>query len=270
MKKTFVFIFLALSCVCAQAQSGIGFKSHWRRATPNRVEPARLADTVRVNNLRVGTSTTAGFILTADASGNATFQNISASGGASISTARAHTGWTAQGGLIAKDTVAQRIEWGGTANASVKIFDNDGDSVIISPQNLNEFTVKDGSTILASIDSTGTGTFAGNIMLGKIFNVGDTTSVVLTAEGVAAITDCNMIIDTFGSAAADTLTNITGVNIGDLIILRSRSSNRDIFIADAAPFYIGGSFNLDDSQDIILLLVVASNNFVQLSRSNNN
>lgn len=76
--------------------------------------------------------------------------------GASIQTAREKTGWTAQGSLIASDTVAKRIEWGGTANASIKIFDADGDSIIFKPQQNNGgFLLKDGSTTLGGIDSLG-------------------------------------------------------------------------------------------------------------------
>lgn len=73
-----------------------------------------------------------------------------------IANARANTGFTAQGGLISKDTVVARIEWGGTANASIKIFDADGDSIIFRPQlNNGGFLLKDGSTTLAGIDSSG-------------------------------------------------------------------------------------------------------------------
>lgn len=70
--------------------------------------------------------------------------------------ARANTGWTAQGGLLAVDTVVQRIEWGGQSNASFKIFDADNDTIVLRPQQNNGgFLYKDGSDALASIDTTG-------------------------------------------------------------------------------------------------------------------
>lgn len=75
--------------------------------------------------------------------------------GVSIGGARANTGWTAQGGLIAKDTVVARIEWGGTANASVKSFDADNDSVIVKPQTEYPLEIKDSTTRLFGVDSTG-------------------------------------------------------------------------------------------------------------------
>lgn len=80
----------------------------------------------------------------------------SSGSGVTASGARGNVGWTAQGGLIAADTVTKRIEWGGTANASVKIFDADGDSVILKPQQNNGgLLLKDGSTTLAALDSAG-------------------------------------------------------------------------------------------------------------------
>ena len=69
--------------------------------------------------------------------------------------ARQNTGWTAQGGLIAKDTVVARIEWGGNVNSSVKIFDADTDTILIKPQALGVVQLKDGTTVLVDIDSTG-------------------------------------------------------------------------------------------------------------------
>lgn len=80
----------------------------------------------------------------------------SSGGGITPAGARKNTGWTAQGGLIAVDTVAQRIEWGGTANASIKIFDADGDSIIFRPQQNNGgFLQKDFGVTLSGIDTLG-------------------------------------------------------------------------------------------------------------------
>lgn len=67
---------------------------------------------------------------------------------------RGKVGWTSNG-TITSDTVTTRIEWGGTPNTTHKIFDADNDSINFVPQNLNVVQIKDGSTVLAVIDSTG-------------------------------------------------------------------------------------------------------------------
>lgn len=43
----------------------------WTKPTSGRLQPTTLSDTVRVNKLRVGTASTAGYVLTMDADGNA-------------------------------------------------------------------------------------------------------------------------------------------------------------------------------------------------------
>lgn len=67
---------------------------------------------------------------------------------------RGKVGWTSNG-TITSDTVTTRIEWGGTANTSVKAFDADNDSVNIRPQNDYPLEVKDATTRLFGVDSTG-------------------------------------------------------------------------------------------------------------------
>lgn len=111
--------------------------------------------------------------LTVDADGRITAAS-NGSGGSGIDPAgaRQHTGWTAQGGIIAKDTVVTRAEWGGTANASFKIFDADGDTIIFQPQSVGGIVMKDGGLVLFRVDSTGLiGTRSvdsTNIVLGSI------------------------------------------------------------------------------------------------------
>lgn len=87
---------------------------------------------------------------------------------------RQNIGWTSNGTITA-DTVTTRIEWGGTPNTTIKIFDADGDTVIINPQNLNMITLKDGSTVLAVLDSVG------NIVSGGI--AGGNTTVAMQPAG---------------------------------------------------------------------------------------
>lgn len=115
-------------------------------------------ETVKYDSVRFAQ----GANVTLTQSGNVLTIAASAGSGITPAGARTHTGWTAQDGLIASDTVANRIEWGGTENASVKIFDADGDTVLIKPQQNNPFLLKDGGTTLATLDSAGRYTSGGS------------------------------------------------------------------------------------------------------------
>ena len=76
------------------------------------------------------------------------------SSGISTATARQNTGWTSNG-TTAQDTLATIYRLDGKANIRFIVTDTDGDTLWFYPQNLHPFMLKDGSTILAAIDSSG-------------------------------------------------------------------------------------------------------------------
>lgn len=121
----------------------------------------------------------AGSNVTITKSGNEVTIAANAGTGITPAGARQHTGWTAQGAAIAQDTVVSRIEWGGAANASMKIFDADNDSVKFIPQSLSPIAVTDGATVLFNVDSTG------NVGLGTASFGTNATQTLAIANGTA-------------------------------------------------------------------------------------
>jgi hypothetical protein len=105
----------------------------------------------------------------------------------------------------------------------------------------------------------------------KSLNIGDTTGVVLTAPGVIAVSGANQVVDSFASAALDTVTDLSGVSIGDIILFRSRDGARDITFVDGATFNMAsGNFILTDPRDIIMFVVTALGQYTELTRRDNN
>lgn len=94
MKKILLLAAVAWTLFVSQAQAQYGFAVGWRRIAPSTLQPVNLADTVLVpdGQLRLGTSTTAGFVPIADARGVMTLQNISAAGGGDITAVTAGDG----------------------------------------------------------------------------------------------------------------------------------------------------------------------------------
>lgn len=93
MKKCF-FCLAALLLFAASAQAQFGFPSGWRRISSAVLQPVNAADTVQVpdGQLRLGTSTTAGFVPVADARGVLTMQAVSAAGAGDITAVTAGVG----------------------------------------------------------------------------------------------------------------------------------------------------------------------------------
>jgi hypothetical protein len=105
----------------------------------------------------------------------------------------------------------------------------------------------------------------------KLFNIGDTVGVVLTAPGVIAVSGSNQVVDSFASAAFDTVTDLSGVSIGDIILFRSRDGARDITFVDGATFNMAaGNFVLTDPRDTIMFVVTALGQYTELTRRDNN
>jgi hypothetical protein len=95
----------------------------------------------------------------------------------------------------------------------------------------------------------------------------------IDAAGAITITTSNVVIDTFGGAAADNLDNINGGTVdGELVIIRAvAGAARTPTLRDSVGnLRLAGNFSLDDTQDTIMLLWSHSESFwVEISRSNN-
>jgi len=72
------------------------------------------------------------------------------------------------------------------------------------------------------------------------------------ASGVAAVTRTCMILDTEGGAATDDLDSVTGGTAGDILVIRTASSNRDITVKHSAGAGGAGTFRLNSATDKVL------------------
>lgn len=131
-----------------------------------------------------------------------------ASGGITTVTAREKTGWTSNG-TTAQDTLATvyRLD---KANIRFIVTDADGDTLWFYPQNLFPFVLKDGTTILAAIDSTGRagfGTSTSGQARRAIFNVlgraANDTLAIFSNDGGGVVGDSSWVLLPSGAWKAD-------------------------------------------------------------------
>jgi hypothetical protein len=92
------------------------------------------------------------------------------------------------------------------------------------------------------------------------------------SSGVITVTGSYHTIDTEGNAAVDTLMTIThNLPVGQMIILHTAHSNRDVLVTDGNAFRGEGSFLMDSAEDILILMYTSLlGELIEISRSNNN
>lgn len=102
------------------------------------------------------------------------------------------------------------------------------------------------------------------------FTIDDTTGVVLSASGTGTVSGIgNLVLDTFGAAAADTAVTLTG-NIGQIVYIRTRSSSRDILFRDLGTFALQADRLLDHVDDVLALIATTATIWKELFFANNN
>lgn len=101
----------------------------------------------------------------------------------------------------------------------------------------------------------------------------DATTVTI-ASGAVEITQAYHRVDTEAGASTDDLDTINGGLIGQLLILRSDNTARDVTVKDGTGnLNIAGDFTLTNNRDVIVLLCIntgTSNDWIEISRSDNN
>lgn len=131
-----------------------------------------------------------------------------ASSGITTVTAREKTGWTSNG-TTAQDTLATvyRLD---KANVRFIVTDADGDTLWFYPQNLLPFVLKDGTTILAAIDSTGRAGFgtstsgqARRAILNVLGRAASDTLAIFSNDGGGVVGDSSWILLPSGAWKAD-------------------------------------------------------------------
>lgn len=97
-----------------------------------------------------------------------------------------------------------------------------------------------------------------------------TRSDLTLASDAITVTGCYHRVDTQGGAATDNLATINGAASGQIIILQSVASSRDVTVKNGTGniFLAGSDFVLDNSRDFIVLICTGGE-LNELCRSNN-
>ena len=99
--------------------------------------------------------------------------------------------------------------------------------------------------------------------------IGDTTGFVLSNDSAIVTSTSNVILDTEGGVANDTLTVLVGA-IGQIVYISTRNPDRDIAILDEGKFILPVNRILNHPADIIVLKAVSATEWKEISFSNNN
>ncbi len=151
--------------------------------------------------------------------------------------------------------VDTRIESDGNANA---VFVDAGN---------NRVGIMNGSPAVA-LDVTGAITASSNITSNSFFNMGATNAQTI-ASGVITVTGGRCVVDTQGGAATDDLDTINGGADGDILVIYTANSARDVTAKDGTGnLALAGDFVMTNIRDRLVLLK-DSGTWVELSRSDN-
>lgn len=98
--------------------------------------------------------------------------------------------------------------------------------------------------------------------------IGDTTGFVLSNDSVIVTFESNVILDTEGAVALDTVITLTGV-IGQIVYISTRNSERDIRFLDGGNFSLGAERTLDNINDVLGLKATSATTWKEISFANN-
>lgn len=91
------------------------------------------------------------------------------------------------------------------------------------------------------------------------------------AAGVVTASRTYIQVDTEGAAATDELDTINGGEAGDLLVVRSLTSGRDVTLTDGVGnMILAGNCTLSDVRDVIVLIKRTASEWVEVCRSDNN
>ena len=106
------------------------------------------------------------------------------------------------------------------------------------------------------------------LIAGAFFNIKDRGELTVSA-GSITVTGSGHSVDTESDASTDDLDSINGGNDGDILILRTINSTRDVTCKDGTGnLRLAGDFVLTSVTDFIMLRKVG-NDWYELSRSSN-
>lgn len=91
-------------------------------------------------------------------------------------------------------------------------------------------------------------------------------STLTISSGAVTVTGNYHKIDTESSAATDDLTDINGGVLGQILVIRSVNSGRDVAVKETGNIRLAGSFTLADT-DYTLTLIFDGTNWYEISRA---
>jgi len=94
------------------------------------------------------------------------------------------------------------------------------------------------------------------------------TAVAISSGAITASRTFHTV-DTEGGASSDDLDTISGGDVGDMLILSTESSARDVTVKDGSTLRLAGDCVLGSSYDKIMLMKVTGTTWVELARSIN-
>ena len=98
--------------------------------------------------------------------------------------------------------------------------------------------------------------------------MGDTTGFVLSNDSAIINSSSNVILDTEGGAANDTLAVLMGM-VGQIVYISTRNSSRDIAIMDGGKFSLAVNRILNNAADVLVLKATGTSEWKEISFSNN-
>ena len=99
---------------------------------------------------------------------------------------------------------------------------------------------------------------------------GPSSEVTISLAGVAALPGQGYFtIDTNADDATDDLTQITGLDDGDVILIAPNNDARTVVVKNGANMYLctGADFTMNNTKDRMVLQHIGANVMVELSRS---
>ena len=99
-------------------------------------------------------------------------------------------------------------------------------------------------------------------------HIEDTTGFVLVSSATTISGYENIILDTEGGVALDTVITLTGV-IGQIVYISTRNSGRDITFLDSDNFSLGAIRVLDNVSDVLVLRAVSAIKWKEICFANN-
>lgn len=173
------------------------------------------------------------------------------------------TGGTVAGATINTSTLTSPVintGFSGSGTASgAEINTGTADTKIVTPLSIAESNV-----VITDKTQTLSNKTLDNLKAGK------GAELTISAGGGIAVTHSYHQVDTLGgTATTDDLVSITGAADGDILILRTADSGRDITVKNGNPFFIGADRVLDSISDTITLLNRGGNLWLLLSYADN-